>query len=153
MKLTATVTGFSELRLRVKYLIEAARFGLKAGVGEAASAFEQEAKAIVPIDTGLLRDSIHIEHREDTDRRQVMAVTPVVEAENPWGIDPPYARRIEYGFVGADSLGRVYNQPPQPYMRPAFETRKEEAIQTIKDSVRDEVIAASNVAAANRRRH
>jgi hypothetical protein len=22
-----------------------------------------------------------------------------------------YARRIEYGFVGADSLGRVYNQP------------------------------------------
>lgn len=23
----------------------------------------------------------------------------------------PYARRIEYGFVGTDSLGRTYNQP------------------------------------------
>lgn len=27
----------------------------------------------------------------------------------------PYARRIELGFTGTDSLGRNYNQPPYPY--------------------------------------
>lgn len=35
----------------------------------------------------------------------------------------PQAARLEYGFYGADSLGRVYHQPPFPHMRPAlFET-------------------------------
>jgi hypothetical protein len=32
-----------------------------------------------------------------------------------------YARRIELGFSGPDSLGRVYHQPPRPYVRPAYE--------------------------------
>ncbi len=30
-----------------------------------------------------------------------------------------YARRIEYGFVGEDSLGRVYNQQPRAMVRNA----------------------------------
>lgn len=32
-----------------------------------------------------------------------------------------YARRIELGFKGADSKGRVYNQAPDPYVRPTYE--------------------------------
>lgn len=28
----------------------------------------------------------------------------------------PYALRLEYGFSGADSLGRIYNQPPRPML-------------------------------------
>lgn len=32
------------------------------------------------------------------------------------------AHRLEYGFYGADSLGRVYNQPPFPHFRPAIKT-------------------------------
>jgi hypothetical protein len=32
-----------------------------------------------------------------------------------------YARRIELGFKGADSLGRVYNQAPSPYVKPAYD--------------------------------
>lgn len=31
----------------------------------------------------------------------------------------PYARRLEFGFVGVDSLGRHYNQPPFPHFGPA----------------------------------
>jgi hypothetical protein len=31
----------------------------------------------------------------------------------------PYARRLEFGFVGADSRGRHYNQPPYPHWGPA----------------------------------
>jgi hypothetical protein len=29
-----------------------------------------------------------------------------------------YSRRLELGFQGPDSLGRVYNQKPRPYMKP-----------------------------------
>ena len=32
-----------------------------------------------------------------------------------------YARRVELGFFGPDSLGRVYKQPPRPYVRPAYD--------------------------------
>lgn len=35
--------------------------------------------------------------------------------------DQPQAERLEFGFVGVDSAGRHYNQPPYPYARPAFE--------------------------------
>lgn len=31
-----------------------------------------------------------------------------------------YSRRLELGFTGTDSLGRVFNQPPYPYLRPAL---------------------------------
>lgn len=36
------------------------------------------------------------------------------------GTNHPGARRLEYGFVGADSLGRRYHQPPYPTARPAL---------------------------------
>ncbi|NIN66324.1 MAG: hypothetical protein GTO63_16865 [Anaerolineae bacterium] len=35
--------------------------------------------------------------------------------------DSPQTHRLEYGFYGTDSLGRVYNQPPFPHMRPALQ--------------------------------
>lgn len=35
--------------------------------------------------------------------------------------DTPYAARLEFGFVGVDSLGRHYNQPPYPSWRPALD--------------------------------
>jgi len=37
------------------------------------------------------------------------------------GTNKPQGRRLEYGFTGADSLGRVYNQPPYPHVAPAFD--------------------------------
>lgn len=32
----------------------------------------------------------------------------------------PAARRLEFGFVGADVAGRIYDQPPFPHAMPAF---------------------------------
>lgn len=32
----------------------------------------------------------------------------------------PYAQRIEFGFIGTDSLGREFHQLPRPFMRPAL---------------------------------
>ncbi|WP_329317992.1 HK97 gp10 family phage protein [Streptomyces sp. NBC_01262] len=37
------------------------------------------------------------------------------------GTNKPQAQRLEYGFTGADSLGRVFNQPPYPHVGPALE--------------------------------
>lgn len=34
--------------------------------------------------------------------------------------DAPQSRRLEYGFVDVDRLGRQYRQPPFPHIEPAF---------------------------------
>jgi hypothetical protein len=105
--------------------------------------FETAAKQYVPVLTGNLRDHIHTEQVIDEPLRQEVIVTPVVESSNEYGFDPAYARRIELGFVGVDSLGRNYHQAPQPYMRPAFEEQKEAAHETIVRNVKEEVVNAS----------
>ncbi|MEU5683592.1 hypothetical protein DEJ48_36660 [Streptomyces venezuelae] len=45
---------------------------------------------------------------------------PVIVAEV--GTNAPQGRRLEFGFVGADSLGRHYNQRPFPHLGPAVAT-------------------------------
>lgn len=35
------------------------------------------------------------------------------------GTNSPQGRRLEFGFTGADSLGRHWHQPPFPHFRPA----------------------------------
>ena len=42
-------------------------------------------------------------------------------AEASVGTNAPQARRLEYGFSGADSLGRNYNQPPYAHWHPALD--------------------------------
>lgn len=44
------------------------------------------------------------------------------------GSNVAYARRQELGFVGIDRLGRRYNDPGRPYLRPAFDESHEEAM-------------------------
>mgnify|MGYP001162039358 CR=1 FL=1 len=75
----------------------------------AAEQVQQEAKAVVPVRTGNLRDHIAVETYEGY-------TTAMVHTS---GV--PYAARVEYGFVGYDSLGRYYNQAPRPYLTPAAE--------------------------------
>lgn len=35
------------------------------------------------------------------------------------GTNKPQGRRLEFGFEGRDSLGRIYHQPPYPHFGPA----------------------------------
>lgn len=37
------------------------------------------------------------------------------------GTNKPQARRLEFGFVGTDALGRTYDQPPYPHFGPALD--------------------------------
>ncbi len=70
---------------------------------------ERYAHRFVPKDTRVLDKSIVSEMGRD-ERGMFGQV----------GSREPYALRTELGFVGVDSLGRFYNQAPQPYLRPAL---------------------------------
>ena len=42
------------------------------------------------------------------------------------GTNKPQARRLEFGFVGPDRIGRVYHQAPRPHVAPAIEATTKE---------------------------
>lgn len=48
------------------------------------------------------------------------------------GTGAPQAARLEYGFVGADRLGRVYNQPPFPHFGPAVLATRPEFVEAMR---------------------
>jgi hypothetical protein len=48
------------------------------------------------------------------------------------GTNSPQGRRLEFGFHGADSLGRVYNQPPFPHFGPALQATAPEFVAAFK---------------------
>lgn len=51
------------------------------------------------------------------------------------GSELPYAARIEFGFSGRDSLGRVYSQGARPYLRPSLDENRQRLRQAIADAV------------------
>ncbi|MCS3923827.1 HK97-gp10 family putative phage morphogenesis protein [Methanosalsum natronophilum] len=55
------------------------------------------------------------------------------------GSDVEYARRVEYGFVGVDSKGRNYNQPPKPFLRPAIDENERIIKRKITKKIRDRI--------------
>ena len=150
MNLTVTLSGMDKLSLQVRYLSKAAQAGLKLGVDGAAGLFRDEAKLLVPVKTGNLRDHIHFYTTVDEPEKQQREVTPVYELEGSGELDPPYARRIEFGFIGQDSLGRNYHQAAQPFMRPAFDNKRAEAEQLIREEVTSALDEAMNTVAAGR---
>lgn len=87
-----------------------------------------EAKKRAPYKTGTLRRDIRPEIVEDG----VVAV----------GTSVPYGRRIEFGFIGKDSRGRNYHQAARPYLRPAYDEKKNEAIAEVVEALRDIISAA-----------
>ena len=80
------------------------------------------ARTKAPYKTGTLRRSIQVQERGPRD---------VVV-----GSRLPYAARIEYGFAGRDRLGRLYNQPAQPYLRPAMEETRSTMTRIFAEEVR-----------------
>jgi hypothetical protein len=140
MKLITQLKGVDTVSLKTRAMIAAAALGAKFGVSEGAQILVDEARALVPRDTGLLENyGIHSELLESTDTRFVVAVAPAWSADNIYGFEPAYARRIEYGFIGYDSLGRYYHNAAQPFMRPAWDGRHQEVYETIRDSIYQEL--------------
>lgn len=130
-----TLDLVNNLPVKIAAVKAASRAALKTGAAAGAQVLQEEEKSLVPVLTGNLRDHIHTETLVDSETSQILAVTPTVASDNKYGFEPPYARRIEYGFMGTDSLGRQYHQAAQPYVRPALDNVGESAQQAIKDAV------------------
>lgn len=57
------------------------------------------------------------------------------------GTNAAQGRRLEYGFVGADVLGRVYNQPPYAYLQPSVPAVKAAVEQHVAEAIRGSLAA------------
>ena len=80
-----------------------------------------------PYKTGTYRRSFAMETAEKTAERCTVVV----------GTDAPQARRLEYGFVGPDKLGRVYNQAARPHIRPALDENRGAAVAEFRAAIGD----------------
>lgn len=128
-----TIKGDKELKAAFKRLSVAARgsalmTAAKAGILPIQNAAIENA----PYLTGNLARSIHTEEVEKTNHSAKVAT----------GTDVEYAARQEFGFNDTDARGRSYHQPARPYMRPAYDNHREEAIEEVSDALRDLILDA-----------
>lgn len=56
------------------------------------------------------------------------------------GTNAPQGKRLEFGFVGRDVLGRYYNQAAQPHLRPALDENVDEVREEIRAAMRQLVL-------------
>jgi len=80
-----------------------------------------------PYKTGPYRRGWHMETVEKTPERCTVVV----------GTDAPQGPRLEFGFVGADKLGRVYNQAARPHIRPALDENRGAAVDEFRAAIGD----------------
>jgi hypothetical protein len=52
------------------------------------------------------------------------------------GTNVDYAARQEFGYTGPDKLGRTFNQPPRPYLRPALDSNHARVRKEVGDATR-----------------
>ena len=141
MKLQVSVDGVPSIESAAKYVQKAVAGALETICLNGALPIENEAKQLAPVKSGTLRRSIHHEITVLTPTQCNIAIAP----------DRPYARRLEFGFVGTDSLGRRYHQAARPYMRPAFDSKQDESRKEMKAAAAD-LIQEAVVDAASRRK-
>ena len=105
---------------------------------------EREAKVSAPFLTGNLRRSIHtVSNAGESDGGDSGQLPTPPKGEAHVGTNVEYARRIELGFVGEDSLGRTYNQMGQPYLLPALENNTREIDQTVGEVIAEAIERAA----------
>lgn len=122
--------ALSELRWTPEHVIDATRAEMRRRVGTAVLIVKGEIQQLLNVGnptgkspskpgdpprkvTALLFQSIATQVFDDGDDIVGRVGTNVI-----------YARRLELGFVGTDSLGRNYDQAPRPFLRPGLRNRE-----------------------------
>lgn len=135
-----TDRGNEAFKRGIGRLLAALPEALETAVLAGAIVVQREAKANLRANqtwrTGNLARSIHVGGHAELSELGASsgsdiggATTEAAMAGVDVGTDVPYARRIELGFMGTDSLGRTYHQPARPYLRPGLDQNERE-IQT-----------------------
>jgi len=104
------VSGDEELTASLKRMGSGAERMVGIALALAAVKVKNRARGRVPKVTRTLERSIHPDNLKSTGSKITIDI----------GTDVEYARRIELGFAGTDSLGRTFNQAAKPYLRPAL---------------------------------
>lgn len=132
--LTIKVDGLQDLeRKLLSYGDRLAKNGLRASVAAGARVVLKEARANVPVDTGTLKRSLYMKQirEESTNTVQTYFVgARFGKAEQKKNRDAFYFPFVEFG---------TEKMPAQPFMRPAFESTKEAAIEAIKNKLAERV--------------
>jgi len=139
MAIELWIIGDDDARRRMLAAAEAVT-GRQAELALVAGALliQNAAKVLAPKVTTTLARSIHIGgHTFDGGAEGASDIGGNSPQQVAVGTNLVYARRIEYGFSGTDSLGRTYNQPPRSYLR-----RRDAAIREVGNAFRDLLRAA-----------
>lgn len=137
--MTAKIEGLAELERKMKLLPEkVARNALRAGVNAGAQVIKKEAKRLAPVDTGnLAKRAIYVtrSRREGSRTKEVYKVgVRVGEKEAEKNRDAYYWFMLEYG---------TEKMAAQPFMRPAFENKKLEAIEAMRKKLAQRIDKAN----------
>lgn len=71
--------------------------------------------------------------------RNITTVYDTPRLEGTVNVGTNYGRRLEYGYVGVDTLGRTYEVLPRPFARPALQDKTREIRQGIIDEINKEI--------------
>ena len=139
--ITADIRGGEEVSRAIR---RAARMlepqKIKAALTAGALLVANDAKSRAPYLSGTLRRSIHVGGKTkltpDFAAGGEVVFTDIGDSPDPRavkvGTNVPYAARLEYGFTGEDALGRNFNQPAQPYLRPAVSSQRKAVVAEVR---------------------
>lgn len=117
----ATLNAIVRFKQFPSALTEAINYGLEEAGELLAQDIENETWLVFANPMGRLADSIG-----------AALIGPMKEEVS---VNVPYAWRMERGFHGADSLGRVYDQDGKPYAEPTLNNDTDEILELVSDSI------------------
>ena len=156
--ITAKVEGLTELRdlLQRKLPEHIQTKALQSGLTKAAQPILQEARSLAPVKTGLLRRAIYSFRSRTSTKQKAVRLISVRAGKKQGNRDAYYWKWVEFGrgvveagrkrgsasrgertsVLGTPAKGwfgkTVKAAPAQPFMRPAFEAKKVEALERFK---------------------
>jgi HK97 gp10 family phage protein len=143
---TKNLTGFKELAAALRALgPKVVRNGLRSAVSAGAAVVRNEARQRAPVDTGEMRRDIQIKRERDSQggdsvsaRYSVFVRSGKQSRLSGKGRnvqkDSFYWRYVEFG---------TSKMAAKPFLRPAFEAKKEAAVQAIGDRLGERIEAAA----------
>jgi len=126
--ISMTIQGLDEVQGKMKRFIRYSKTEASAITKTYGTKLEQTVKRNASgrpgpnVITGAYRESIHA---VNTGPYEVTVGTGAVQA-----------MRLEFGFVGVDSLGRHYQQPPFPHFTPARDEIAPQYVEAMQQAVR-----------------
>lgn len=116
---------------------------LERALHAAGQPIRNDAQVRAPVKTGTLRRSIHSETAEKTDKRVSVLVGTDLEyaAIHEFGgeIRPRNARALVFEIDGEVVVTQRVTMPARPYLRPAYDAQRDEAVRIFRKGVADQV--------------